>query len=69
MKYKLLLTEQADLDLRGMYEYIAFTLLEPNIAAGQLLSIENAIRSLDEMPHRFRLFENEPWHSRGICVN
>lgn len=67
MKYKLLLTEQADLDLRGIYEYIAFTLLEPDVAAGQLMRIENAIRSLDEMPNRFRLFENEPWHSRGLC--
>ncbi|WP_062105433.1 type II toxin-antitoxin system RelE/ParE family toxin [Bacillus niameyensis] len=67
MKYKLLLTEQADLDLRGIYEYIAFTLLEPDIAAGQLMRIENAILSLDEMPQRFRLFEKEPWHSRGLC--
>ncbi len=32
MKYKLVLTEQADLDLRGIYEYIAFTLFEPGIA-------------------------------------
>lgn len=34
MKYKLLLTEQADLDLRGIYEYIAYTPFEPDIAAG-----------------------------------
>lgn len=67
MKYKLLLTKQADSDLRGIYEYIAFTLLEPDIAAGQLMRIENAIRSLDKMPQRFRLFEKEPWHSRGLC--
>ena len=40
MKYKIVLTEQADTDLRGIYEYIAFTLLEPGTAAGQLDRIE-----------------------------
>jgi ABC-type multidrug transport system fused ATPase/permease subunit len=36
MKYKIVLTEQADTDLRGIYEYIAFTLLEPGITAKQI---------------------------------
>lgn len=26
----------------------------------------NEIRGLDEMPMRFRLYEDEPWHSRGL---
>lgn len=67
MKYKILLTEQADADLRTIYEYIAFTLLEPQIASGQLDRIEKGIFSLDEMPERFRRFEKEPWRSRGLC--
>lgn len=66
MKYKIVLTEQADADLRDIYEYIAFTLLEPEIAAGQLERIEKGMLSLDEMPERFRMFENEPWRSRGL---
>jgi toxin ParE1/3/4 len=66
MKYKIVLTEQADTDLRCIYEYIAFTLLEPVIAAGQLDRIEKGILSLDEMPERFRMFEKEPWRSRGL---
>ncbi|MBE6081107.1 MAG: type II toxin-antitoxin system RelE/ParE family toxin [Tissierellaceae bacterium] len=66
MKYKVVLTEQTDADLRSIYEYIAFTLLEPGIAVKQLERIEKAIQSLDEMPDRFRAFENEPWHSRGL---
>jgi len=36
------LTEQADTDLRSIYQYIAFTLLESGIAAGQLERIENS---------------------------
>lgn len=67
MKYKIALTQQADTDLRGIYEYIGFTLLEPELATRQLERIENAILSLDEMPKRFRIFEKEPWHSRGLC--
>lgn len=66
MKYEIILTEQADTDLRCIYEYIAFTLLEPGIAAGQLERIEKGIMSLDEMPERFREFEKEPWRSRGL---
>ncbi|SCL86150.1 MULTISPECIES: hypothetical protein [Tissierellales] len=43
MKYKVVLTEQTDADLRSIYEYIAFTLLEPGIAVKQLERIEKAI--------------------------
>jgi len=67
MKYKIVLTEQAGTDLRGIYEYIAFTLLELEIAAGQLDRIEKGILSLEEMPERFKVFEKEPWYSRGLC--
>jgi len=66
MKYKIEITKQADADLRGIYEYIAFTLYEPEVAAGQLDRIESAIMSLDEIPERFRLYEKEPWYSRGL---
>jgi toxin ParE1/3/4 len=67
MIYEIVLTDQADADLRGIYEYIAFTLLEPEIAARQLERIENAILGLNEFPKRFRAFEKEPWNSRGLC--
>jgi toxin ParE1/3/4 len=66
MKYNIILTEQAENDLRSIYEYIAFTLLEPEIAAGQLERIEKGILSLKEMPERFHVFEKELWHSRGL---
>jgi toxin ParE1/3/4 len=53
-------------DLRVLYEYIAFILLEPETAAKQLERVEKAILSLDEMPERFPVFDKEPWYSRGI---
>lgn len=42
--------EQADSDLRGIYEYIAFSLLEPENAAGQLERLEENILKLADMP-------------------
>ena len=40
MIYEINITEQADTDLRGIYEYIAFELLSPENAAGQLERLE-----------------------------
>ena len=40
------MTEQADCDLRGIYEYIAFELLSPWNAAGQLERLEECIIGL-----------------------
>ena len=66
MKYKLLFTKQMENDLKAIYDYIAFTLLAHDIAAGQLDRIEKAIMKLQEMPERYRLYEEEPWHSKGL---
>ena len=40
MIYDVVFTEKAEADLRGIYEYIAFELLEPEYAAGQIVRIE-----------------------------
>ena len=40
MIYEVITTDQADTDLRGIYEYIAFELLLPDNAAGQLDRLE-----------------------------
>lgn len=63
MKYKILFTKQMENDLKAIHDYIAFTLLAPDIAAGQLDRIEKAIMKLQEMLERYRLYEEEPWHS------
>ena len=66
MTYHVALTEQANSDLRGIYEYIAFSLLEPENAAGQLDRLEENILKLTDMPGKFKLYEKEPWRSRGL---
>ena len=43
MKYDVTFTEQAENNLRGIFEYIAFDLISPENAAGQLDRIEEKI--------------------------
>lgn len=50
-------------DLRELYAYIAFTLLVPETAEGQVNRIRKEIRSLDFMPSRYARVEWEPWRS------
>ena len=62
------ISEQADNDLRGIFEYIALELMAPENAAGQLDRLEAGISSLEYMPEKFRRYEREPWYSRGLRV-
>ena len=66
MKYKVMYTAGAKKDLRNIFRYISEELLDPENAAGQAERIMTAIRKLDTMPNRNRLYEEEPWHSRGL---
>lgn len=68
MTYKVEITTQAKADLRGIYEYIALTLLAPENAVGQINRLEKGIKSLNQMPMRFRKYETEPWRSRGVHI-
>lgn len=68
MIYEVITTAQADADLRGIYEYIAFELLSPDNAVRQLERLEEHIIGLEEFPEKFRYYEKEPWRSRGLRV-
>lgn len=61
-------TEQAERDLRGIYEYIAFDLCEPEIAQRQAKRIMEAVAKLDQMPLRYPLYERGSWASKGLRV-
>ena len=45
-----------------------YELKSPETASGQLDRLEKNILDLDFMPDRFRLYEKEPWHSRGLRI-
>lgn len=66
MIFSVVYSSEARQDLRDIYEYIAYELLEPDTAAGQTNRIMKAARSLEQMPMRHRLYEEEPWHSQGL---
>ena len=68
MIYEVEISEQAEVDLRGIYEYIAFSLLAPESAGNQLDRLEEGILSLEQFPMRHRVYEEEPWYSRGLRI-
>ncbi len=65
-QFDVVISDQAEQDLRGIYEYIAFELLSPENAAGQLSRLEKAILRLDSFPEKHRQYEEEPWQSRNL---
>ena len=68
MTYQVKISEQAKTDLRGIYEYIAFTLLSPENASKLLNTLEKKILSLENFPKRFKLYHDEPWHDQELRV-
>jgi len=66
MKYKVMYTAGAKKDLRNIFRYISEELLAPENDAGQTERIMTAIRKLDTMPNRNRLYEEEPWYSEDF---
>ena len=68
MIYKIKITDQADNDIRNIYEYIAYELPSPENANRQLNRIEKCIMSLYDMPERHRFYDSEPWKSRRLHI-
>ncbi|MBE6812992.1 MAG: type II toxin-antitoxin system RelE/ParE family toxin [Ruminococcaceae bacterium] len=66
MKYKVVLTSTAARDLDEIFAYIAEVLCEKEIAVNMINLLQKNILSLDEMPGRCKLYENEPWKSCGM---
>lgn len=54
--------------LRNIFLYIALDLGSPENAEAQVRRLWNAIFSLDELPERYRRYEDEPWHGLGMRV-
>lgn len=66
MKYKVTYTEGAKKDLKSIFGYISKKLLAPGNATGQTQRIMAAVCKLDIMPHRHKLYEEEPWCSQEL---
>ena len=55
-------------DIREIYQYIAYHLCQLEAASRQINHIIEEIRSLEFMPMRYKLYEEEPWNSMGLRV-
>ena len=65
-EYKVKLTTQAFEQLHEATQYIAGTLLEPEIARNWLDHMQSEIARLSTMPARFPFTDEEPWRTRRI---
>lgn len=68
MNFQVNISRQAEDDLRSVFEHIAYELQSVQNAVGQLERLEKAIFSLEQLPQRYRIYEKEPWCSRGLRV-
>lgn len=68
MSHKIIYTDESVQDLMDIYRYIAINLSAPETAKKQTDRIMDAINALDELPLRYKLYEDEPWHSKGLRV-
>lgn len=66
MAYEVRLTFHAMAQVQEAVSYISKCLLEPEIAQRWADFLEKELASLDTMPARFPLIDEEPWHARGI---
>lgn len=67
-KYRIVYTEKAESDLHNIFEYVAYKLIEPQIAKKLVKSIIEKIAKLDDLPMRHAIYEKEPWKSKGLRV-
>ena len=65
-RYTIRITRQAREQLRDIKKYISEVLMAPYAAKNTVAAIKKEIKSLDKMPERVRLTEEEPWRSEGI---
>jgi toxin ParE1/3/4 len=65
-EYKIVIEETAENDLIGILNYISGTLHEPNIAIRIYGSIKKEILSLNKMPNRYAVVNEEPYRSMGV---
>jgi len=57
---------QAQRDLKEIYEYIAYTLRSPASAERKINKINLAIKNLNYMPERNRLYDKGFWRGKGL---
>lgn len=65
-EYKIVIEQTAENDLVGILSYISDTLHEPSIAMKIYGLIKKEILTLNKMPFRFEVVNEEPYRSMGV---
>jgi len=60
------ISEQAELDIRNIHEYIAYALLAPDAARRTTNKLMDSIDNIEQGPKSYPLHRKEPWRSRGL---
>ena len=64
--YEIIVTPDAEADLYEIKNYIAETLLVPDVALNYIRVIRKEMEKLSYMADSIAPEEREPWHSRGV---
>ena len=65
-QYEIIVTPDAEGNLLDTWYYIAFALRVPDIADHYIDRLARDAGTLDHLPYRHELVQDEPWHSRGV---
>ena len=65
-EYAVIITPDAEKDLNELDDYITFELFAPDTAIAYVSFIKKELATLSYMPKRYKLVDDEPWHSRGV---
>lgn len=68
MSYAVILTRQAQFDLKEVFNYISDVLQSRRNASAQLDRLEKAIMSLHDMSERFRVCDADKWRERNLRI-
>ena len=64
--FEIVITPDAEADLLEIRDYIAYTLLVPDVALDYIRVIRREIEKLSYMTVSIAPIDKEPWHSRGV---
>lgn len=64
--YEIIITPDAESDISEIRDYIAYTLLVPEVALNYIRAIRSEMQKLTYMASSIAPVEQEPWHSRGV---
>ena len=65
-KYKVIITPEAQEDIRNSVRYIARALANPQAAMSLQEGLRKEITSLETMPLRYKVVDEQPWGALGV---